>query len=71
MVQIAISSKDHTTLVATVKAADLVAVLSNTGPFILFAPTNAAFYKLPAGTVEGLLKPEKKEALTGDKNRNW
>ena len=71
VVQIAIGSKDHTTLVAAVKAADLVDVLSNTGPFTVFAPTNAAFDKLPAGTVDGLLKPEKKEALTGDKNRNW
>ena len=64
VVQIAIGSKDHTTLVAAVKAADLVDVLSNTGPFTVFAPTNAAFDKLPAGTVDGLLKPEKKEALT-------
>lgn len=64
VVQIAIGSKDHTTLVAAVKAADLVDVLSNTGPFTVFAPTNAAFNKLPAGTVDGLLKPEKKEALT-------
>lgn len=64
VVQIAIGSKDHTTLVAAVKAAELVDVLSNTGPFTVFAPTNAAFDKLPAGTVEGLLKPEKKEALT-------
>ena len=63
-VQIAIGSKDHSTLVAAVKAADLVDVLSNTGPFTVFAPTNAAFNKLPAGTVEGLLKPEKKEDLT-------
>jgi uncharacterized surface protein with fasciclin (FAS1) repeats len=57
-------SKDHTTLVAAVKAADLVNALSNAGPFTVFAPTNAAFDKLPAGTVEGLLKPEKKDALT-------
>ncbi len=63
IVQTAIGSKDHTTLVAAVKAADLVDVLSNTGPFTVFAPTNAAFDKLPAGTVDGLLKPEKKEAL--------
>ena len=63
VVQIAIGSKDHTTLVAAVKAAELVDVLSNAGPFTVFAPTNAAFDKLPAGTVEGLLKPEKKEAL--------
>jgi uncharacterized surface protein with fasciclin (FAS1) repeats len=58
-VQVAIGSKDHSTLVAAVKAADLADVLSNTGPFTVFAPTNAAFNKLPAGTVEGLLKPEK------------
>jgi uncharacterized surface protein with fasciclin (FAS1) repeats len=64
VVQVAIGSKDHTTLVAAVKAAELVDVLSTTGPFTVFAPTNAAFDKLPAGTVDGLLKPEKKEALT-------
>lgn len=64
VVQVAISSKDHTTLVAAVKAAELVDVLSNAGPFTVFAPTNAAFDKLPAGTVDGLLKPEKKDALT-------
>ena len=64
VVQIAIGSKDHTTLVTAVKAAELVDVLSNAGPFTVFAPTNAAFDKLPAGTVEGLLKPEKKDALT-------
>ena len=64
VVQIAIGSKDHTTLVTAVKAAELVDVLSTTGPFTVFAPTNAAFDKLPAGTVEGLLKPEKKDALT-------
>ncbi len=63
VVQIAVGSPDHTTLVAAVKAASLVDVLSNTGPFTVFAPTNAAFAKLPAGTVEGLLKPEKKEDL--------
>jgi len=63
IVQTAIGSKDHTTLVAAVKAADLVDVLSNTGPFTVFAPTNAAFDKLPAGTVNGLLKPDKKDAL--------
>lgn len=59
IVQVAISSKDHTTLVAAVKAAGLVDALSNAGPFTVFAPTNAAFEKLPKGTVEGLLKPEK------------
>jgi uncharacterized surface protein with fasciclin (FAS1) repeats len=64
VVQVAIGSKDHTTLVAAVKAAELVDVLSTTGPFTVFAPTNAAFDKLPAGTVDGLLKPEKKDALT-------
>ena len=63
IVQVAISSKDHTTLVAAVKAADLVDALSNAGPFTVFAPTNAAFDKLPKGTVEGLLKPEKKADL--------
>lgn len=64
VVQVAIGSKDHTTLVAAIKAAELVDALSNAGPFTVFAPTNAAFDKLPAGTVDGLLKPEKKEDLT-------
>ena len=63
VVQVAISSPDHTTLVAAVKAAELVDVLSNAGPFTVFAPTNAAFDKLPPGTVDGLLKPEQKETL--------
>lgn len=63
IVETAISSKDHTTLVAAVKAADLVGVLTGEGPFTLFAPTNDAFAKLPAGTVETLLKPENKEKL--------
>jgi len=63
VVDIAIGSKDHTTLVAAVKAADLVATLKGKGPFTVFAPTNAAFDKLPAGTVENLLKPENKEQL--------
>jgi uncharacterized surface protein with fasciclin (FAS1) repeats len=63
VVQVAISSKDHTTLVKAVQAADLVNALSNAGPFTVFAPTNAAFDKLPAGTVENLLTPEKKEDL--------
>ena len=63
VVKVAIGSKYHTTLVAAVQAADLVNALSNNGPFTVFAPTNAAFDALPAGTVEGLLKPEKKEAL--------
>ncbi|MFV0604568.1 MAG: fasciclin domain-containing protein [Niabella sp.] len=64
VVQVAISSKDHSTLVEAVKAADLVTSLSNAGPFTVFAPTNEAFDKLPKGTVEELLKPEKKDALT-------
>jgi uncharacterized surface protein with fasciclin (FAS1) repeats len=63
IVQVASGSKDHTTLVTAVKAAGLVDALSNAGPFTVFAPTNAAFDKLPAGTVEGLLKPEKKGDL--------
>ena len=61
----AINSKDHTTLVAAVKAADLVETLSGPGPFTVFAPTNAAFGKLPAGTVDTLLKPENKAQLAG------
>lgn len=64
IVQTAIGSKDHTTLVAAVKAADLVTSLSNAGPFTVFAPTNAGFDKLPKGTVDDLLKPENKEKLT-------
>lgn len=64
IVKVASDSKDHTTLVAAVKAAGLVDALSNAGPFTVFAPTNAAFDKLPAGTVENLLKPEQKDALT-------
>ena len=63
IVQVAVGSKDHTTLVTAVQAAGLVDALSNAGPFTVFAPTNAAFDKLPKGTVEGLLKPEKKEDL--------
>jgi len=63
VVDIAIGSADHTTLVAAVKAADLVTTLKGKGPFTVFAPTNAAFLKLPAGTVEGLLKPENKAQL--------
>jgi len=63
VVQIAVGSKDHSTLVAAVKAADLVDALSNAGPFTVFAPTNAAFDKLPAGTIDDLLKPENKEKL--------
>jgi uncharacterized surface protein with fasciclin (FAS1) repeats len=60
----AINSADHTTLVAAVKAAGLVETLKGPGPFTVFAPTNAAFAKLPAGTVDTLLKPENKDALT-------
>lgn len=63
VVKVAVGSKDHTTLVAAVKASDYVDVLSNAGPFTVFAPTNAAFDKLPAGTVDGLLKPEAKKDL--------
>lgn len=63
VVKVAIGSKDHTTLVEAVKAAELVDALSNNGPFTVFAPTNAAFAALPAGTVEGLLKPENKGKL--------
>jgi len=65
IVDIAVGSKDHTTLVAAVKAADLVATLKSAGPFTVFAPTNAAFSNLPAGTVETLLKPENKASLAG------
>ncbi len=60
----AVNSKDHTTLVAAVKAAGLVETLKGPGPFTVFAPTNAAFAKLPAGTVDTLLKPENKGTLT-------
>lgn len=63
IVQIAVGSKDHSTLVTALTAADLVDVLANPGPFTVFAPVNSAFDKLPKGTVEGLLKPEKKSAL--------
>ena len=65
IVQNAVNSKDHTTLVAAVKAAGLVDTLSGPGPFTVFAPTNAAFAKLPAGTVDTLVKPENKAMLTG------
>jgi uncharacterized surface protein with fasciclin (FAS1) repeats len=64
IVENAVNSKDHTTLVAAVKAAGLVDTLSNSGPFTVFAPTNAAFSKLPSGTVDALLKPENKTKLT-------
>lgn len=63
VVENAIASKDHTTLVAAVKAADLVETLSGKGPFTVFAPTNQAFANLPKGTVETLLKPENKAKL--------
>ena len=64
VVQTAVGSPDHTTLVTAVKTAGLVDVLSNAGPFTVFAPTNAAFEKLPAGTVESLLKEDKRDALS-------
>ena len=63
IIQNAVNSKDHTTLVAAVKAAGLVDTLQGPGPFTVFAPTNAAFAKLPAGTVDNLLKPENKDTL--------
>lgn len=65
IVDIAAGSEAHTTLVAAVKAADLVATLKSKGPFTVFAPTNDAFAKLPAGTVDNLLKPENKSKLAG------
>ena len=64
IVENALNSKDHTTLVAAVKAAGLVETLEGSGPFTVFAPTNEAFNKLPAGTVDNLLKPENKDKLT-------
>jgi uncharacterized surface protein with fasciclin (FAS1) repeats len=64
IIQNAVNSKDHTTLVAAVKAAGLVDTLQGPGPFTVFAPTNEAFAKLPAGTVDNLLKPENKATLT-------
>jgi uncharacterized surface protein with fasciclin (FAS1) repeats len=64
IIQNAVNSKDHTTLVAAVKAAGLVETLEGKGPFTVFAPTNMAFGKLPAGTVDTLVKPENKAALT-------
>jgi len=63
IIKVASGSKDHSTLVAAVKAGGLVDALSNAGPFTVFAPTNAAFDKLPKGTVDNLLKPENKESL--------
>lgn len=65
IVENAVNSKDHTTLVAAVKAAELVETLQSAGPFTVFAPTNKAFDKLPKGTVETLVKPENKQMLTG------
>lgn len=65
IIENAVNSKDHTTLVAAVKAAGLVETLQGKGPFTVFAPTNAAFDKLPKGTVETLLKPENKTMLQG------
>jgi uncharacterized surface protein with fasciclin (FAS1) repeats len=65
IVENAVNSKDHTTLVAAVKAAGLVDTLASSGPFTVFAPTNKAFGKLPKGTVETLVKPENKATLTG------
>lgn len=64
IIENAVNSKDHTTLVAAVKAAGLVSALEGAGPFTVFAPTNEAFEKLPKGTVETLLKPENKDKLT-------
>lgn len=64
IIQNALNSKDHTTLVAAVKAAGLVETLESKGPFTVFAPTNEAFDKLPAGTVDNLVKPESKTTLT-------
>ena len=64
IIQNAVNSKDHTTLVAAVKAAGLVTTLEGKGPFTVFAPTNAAFNKLPAGTIDTLVKPENKATLT-------
>ena len=63
VVKVAVGSKDHTTLVAALKQAELVSALSNAGPFTVFAPTNEAFDKLPAGTVDGLMKDDKKADL--------
>ncbi len=63
VVQVAMASSDHSTLVTAIKAAELVDALSNAGPFTVFAPVNEGFNKLPEGTVEGLLKPEQKEQL--------
>lgn len=64
VVKVAVGSKDHSTLVTALQAAGLVDVMSSSGPYTVFAPTNAAFAALPAGTVEGLLKPENKSKLS-------
>ncbi|MBP6825826.1 MAG: fasciclin domain-containing protein [Saprospiraceae bacterium] len=64
IVQVAVGSKDHTTLVAAIKAASLVDVLSNAGPFTVFAPTDEAFSKVPKETLDNLMKPENKDALS-------
>ncbi len=63
VVDVAVGSKDHTTLVSAIKQAELVEPLKKTGPYTVFAPVNAAFDKLPAGTLDELMKPEKKDAL--------
>lgn len=71
IIQNAVNSKDHTTLVAAVKVAGLVDTLQGPGPFTVFAPVNAAFGKLPAGTVETLLKPENKQTLPPCRPITW
>ncbi len=71
IIENAVNSADHTTLVAAVKAAGLVETLEGPGPFTVFAPTNEAFNKLPAGTVDTLLKPENKATLTRVLHITW
>ena len=71
IIQNAVNSADHTTLVAAVKAAGLVETLEGPGPFTVFAPTNEAFNKLPAGTVDTLVKPENKATLTNILLTTW
>jgi uncharacterized surface protein with fasciclin (FAS1) repeats len=71
IIQNAVNSKDHTTLVAAVKAASLVDTLQGPGPFTVFAPTNEAFAQLPKGTVENLLKPENKDKLVKILTTTW
>lgn len=71
IVENAVNSQDHTTLVAAVKAAGLVDTLSSAGPFTVFAPTNEAFAKLPAGTVDTLLKPENKTSWSRSSPITW